>query len=114
MSQRVPSFATVLLAAADASKELIVAPDSGLAIRILAIHWSIVTSAAQLTKVGKDGGTEAEQVLELAASASGNGTRRFNDNGPGWKMPAATALTAKPAAAGPAIHFIVEYTVEQN
>lgn len=110
--ERVSTFSTVLLAAADATKILVAAPasDSEASIYIQRIHWSIVTAAAQLVKVGKDGGTEGEQLLEFTASASGNGTRTFS--GKGFKLPKETALSAKTAAAGPAIHFVVESTVE--
>jgi len=96
----------VLLAAADASKSLIAAPGVGMAIAVQAIHWSIVTAAAQLVKIGVSAGTEAQQLLEFAASASGNGSRFFS--GRGFILPSNTALTAVPAAAGPAIHFIIE------
>ena len=111
MSQVISKYATVLLAAADADKTLVAAPDagSGLSIYVQAIHWSIAIAAAQRTKVGKVGGTDAQQLLDFAASASGVGTRRFGGNG--WKMPAETALGADPAAAGPEIAFIVEYNV---
>jgi hypothetical protein len=113
MSQeRVSRVIAVLLAAANSTKVLVAAPaaDSGLSIYIQRIHWSIVTAAAQLTKVGEDGGGEDDQLLEFAESAAGNGTRDFT--GVGFKLPAETALSAKPASAGPAIHFVVEYTIE--
>jgi hypothetical protein len=105
-----PTYAAVLLDTGDATKSLIAAPSSGNgAIFITAIHWSIKVAAAQVVKVGVSAGTEAQQCLELAASASGNGTRIFA--GRGFKLPKETALTAVPASAGPAIHFIVEYSI---
>lgn len=104
-----PNIVAALLDTGDASKELVAAPSAGYAVYVKAIHWSVTTAAAQLIKVGKSAGTEAQQCLELAASASGNGSRIFA--GKGFPIPAATALTVKPAAAGPAVHFIVEYSI---
>lgn len=99
------TFANVALGTGDTSKALIAAPSTGYCISVLVIHWDITTAAAQAVSVG-DG---TSNPLKFAASASGNGTRRFGSNG--MKLAAATALTATPAAAGPAINFVIEYTI---
>jgi hypothetical protein len=97
------------LAAADASKALVAAPGANKRIVVSKLNFQVITAAAQAVDVGQDGGGVTQQVLSLPASASGTGGV---DLGDGFALPENVALTAKPAAAGPAIQFQVEYVIE--
>lgn len=94
----------------DAVKALIAAPGAGFRLRIFSIAWSVRTAAAQVIDVGVAAGTAAQQFLSIPASSAGYGQIVCP---PGFVLPANTALSADPAAAGPAVQFIVEYIVEQ-
>lgn len=99
--------AFVNLAAADSTKTLIAAPGAGETILIKAIHWNVITAAAQTVTVGKTGGAATELAIRFPASmAIGVGSRVFQRP---FKMPTNIAVIALPASAGPAIDFIIEY-----
>lgn len=98
----------VALLAADTTRTLIAAPPAGVRIRIFKITYVSVTSAAQAVVVAAG----ATTVLNLGASIAAG---RVPDTGwleGGMLMPAATALIATPAAAGPAGDFFVTYMTE--
>lgn len=97
------------LLAGDAVKALIAAPGVGKKIVITKINFQVVTSAAQAVDVGVDGGGVTKQVLSLTASATGTGGSNL---GEGFELDENVALTARPAAAGPAIQFQYEYFVK--
>lgn len=108
-SNRRMLVASERLLAADVSRTLVAAPGAGQKLRIFSILATIVTAAAQQVNVGVSGGTTAQQIISIPASATVQ-TDYWSDEG--FVLPANTALTAVPAAAGPAVQFLVEYTIE--
>lgn len=98
------------LLAADATRALIAAPAAGDALRIFRVIATILTSAAQAVEVGVDGGGVTQQIIVFRASAVESVTFESEE---GFLLPAATAFSAKPAAAGPAVHFFIEYQTEK-
>jgi hypothetical protein len=98
----------VALAAADATKTLIAAPGTGMAIKVWRIRYNPTTQAAQAITVATGATT-----FMLIASNIGIGIPFDSTwlNG-GILGVAATALIATPAAAGPAGDFFVTYTIE--
>jgi len=102
------TVARAALLAADTTRTLVAAPQAGVRIRVFRVRYSSVTSAAQAVAVAAGSTT----VLNLGASVLAGLTP-----GTGWLeggllMPAATALIATPAAAGPAGDFYITYMLE--
>lgn len=97
------------LLAADTTRALVAAPGVGSRIRVYSVAWTPRVAAAQIVDVGVDGGTVAQQVASIPASAATPGGIVSEA---GFPLPENTALSAKPAAAGPEISFLVEYVVE--
>lgn len=104
------SIASERLLVGDASKILILAPAAGNFIRVFSILATCVTAAARQIDVGVNAGTVLQQIISIPASAVVP-TDFWSDTG--FSLPVATALSAVPAAAGPAWQFIMEYTVEK-
>jgi hypothetical protein len=98
------------LLAGDATRALIAAPGTGYRLIIVIINFQIITSAAQAVDVGVNAGGVTKQVLSLPASATGVGGANL---GEGFALDENAALTAVPAAAGPAIQFEVVYYKEK-
>lgn len=96
------------LGAADSTKTVIVAPREGVHIRVFRAVYISKTSAAQALSL--DAGTS--NVLDLAASVTAHAVIDTGEMAGGLLMPAATALIATPAAAGPAGSFYVTYRLE--
>lgn len=101
--------ALVAIAAADSTKAIIAAPATGSRIRVFRARYISKTSAAQAMTLA-DGATN---ILDLAASVTAHAVIDTGFLPSGIPLAAATALTATPAAAGPAGTFYVQYTVEQ-
>lgn len=101
--------ALVAIAAADSTKVVIAAPATGLRIRVFRARYVSKTSAAQAMTLG-DGTTN---VLDLGASITAGVDPDSGFLPGGVALAAATALTATPAAAGPAGVFYVQYLIEQ-
>jgi len=97
------------LLAADTTRDIIATPGATFRLRIFRIVASVVTSAAQQIDVGVSGGGVTQQIISIPASSAGVISFESDE---GFLMPANKALVAKPAAAGPAIQFFVEYTIE--
>jgi hypothetical protein len=97
------------LLAADATKAIVAAPGVGSRLRIFAVTYSIRVAAAQVIDLGVDGGTPAQQMGAIAASAVAPGQILSEA---GFTLPENTALSAKPALAGPEVQFLVEYIIE--
>lgn len=93
----------------DASRTLIAAQGANTAIVVTKLNYQVITAAAQAVDVGVSGGGVTQQILSLAASQAGTGGVNVGD---GFQLPANTALTAVPAAAGPVIQFEFEYYVK--
>ena len=93
----------------DASKAIIAAPAATFALRIFKVIATIVTAAAQQIDLGVNGGGVTKQIISIPASAT---LPTVFESEEGFLLDSATALTAKPAAAGPAVQFFVEYTIE--
>lgn len=108
-SNRRMLVASQRLLVGDATRALVAAPGAGLRLRIFSILATCVTAAAQIVDVGVDGGGVTQQVMSIPASGT-TPTDYWSDEG--FTLPANTALSAKPAAAGPAWQFLVEYTIE--
>lgn len=98
------------LLAADATRAIIAAPAAGLALRIFRIIPTCVLAAAQQVEVGQAAGGALLQLMSLPSGATIAETFESEE---GVLMTAATALSAVPAAAGPAWHFVVEYQIEK-
>jgi len=98
------------LLAADTTRALIAAPGVGFRLRIFRVFASVATVAAQAIDVGVDGGGVGQQVLSIAASATIPHHFWCEE---GFPLPENTAFSAKPAAAGPAVQFFVEYIIEK-
>ena len=96
------------LLAADTTRTMVAAPSAGVQIRVFKIWYSSVTSAAQAVTVAAG----ATTLLRLGASVASGQTPSTGWLENGVLMPAATALIATPAAAGPAGDFFVTYTLE--
>lgn len=111
MQNRRKLVAIQRIAAADASKVLIAAPAAGFALRIFKVIATIVTSAAQQVDVGHDGGGVTKQAFSIPASAV---VPTVFESEEGFLMDPATAFSAKPAAAGVAVQFFIEYQIEQK
>lgn len=112
MSLRSNSHLTVIsarLLAGDAVKTLIAAPGADRRLRIFSILATIVTAAAQQIDVGVAAGTVDQQIFSIPASATVP-TDYWSDWG--FVLPVNTALSADPAAAGPAVQFLIEYISE--
>ena len=105
-----PKVASVRLLVGEALKVLVAAPGAGFRLRIFSILATIVESAAQRVDIGVAGGGATQQIISIPASAT---FPTLYDSDEGFVLPANTALSAKPAAAGPAVQFLVEYIVEQ-
>jgi hypothetical protein len=99
----------VLIAAVAAGGGAVVAATYRIVIfRVIA---TILTSAAQSVQVGQNAGGVTKQAFVIPASAVG--TVHFESE-EGWRgLDVTTAFSAVPAAAGPAVHFDIEYTIEQ-
>lgn len=93
----------------DATKALVAAPTGTARLRIFRCIGFVVVAAAQAVEVGVSGGGVTQQVMAFAASATVPQDFESDD---GFVLPAATAFSAVPAAAGPAIHFFVEYSID--
>lgn len=106
---KAPLVVSTQLAVGDASKILVAAPGAGLAIRVFKIIPSVLTAAAQAIQVGVNAGGITQQLLAIAASVT---LATIFDSDEGYRLPANTALSAVPAAAGPAVNFVVEYVIE--
>lgn len=100
--------ANVNLAAGDSTKTIIVAPDAGVQIRIHRAVYMSKTSAAQALALA----VGATNILDLAASVTAHTVIDTGWLEAGILCPAATALIATPAAAGPAGKFLVTYVSE--
>jgi len=98
---------SIRLAAADASKTLVAAPGAGKRLRIYRLVATIVTAAAQQIDVKSSGG--AVVVASIPASAS---TPVIWESQNGLALTVNETLVAAPAAAGPAVQFLVEYAIE--
>jgi len=105
-----PNMVAARLLVGDAVKELIAAPGAGYALRIFYILATCVTSAAQQVDVGKAAGTVAQQIMSIPSSGT---APTIYESWDGFLLPENTALSADPAAAGPAWQFIVEYITEE-
>jgi len=103
------SVASNRLLTGDASVILVAAPAAGYFIRVFSLLATCVTAAARQIDVGKNGGTVIQQIISIPSNATAP-TDYWSDAG--FIMPEATALSAVPAAAGPAWQFLVEYTIE--
>jgi hypothetical protein len=111
MAIRVPGrTAVVHLAAAESSKVLVADPGDGNRIVVRRIRYISKTSAAQAMTV--DDGTT--NLLDLAASITAHTAVDSGEMEPGFACAPSEALTANPAAAGPAGTFIVNYFIEQT
>lgn len=99
--------ASVVLGAADTSKDIKAAPGAGKALRITTVVVSIITSAAQTLDIEDEDGTV--EVLKLPASATG---QHRIELAVGILLTANKKLIAKPAAAGPAAHIVAEGVIE--
>jgi len=108
MGSRQFLVANVDLAAGDSTKTVIAAPAAGVRIRIFHTVYISKTSAAQALALAC--GTLS--VLDLAASVTAHTVIDTGWTDGGQVGPAATALIATPAAAGPAGKFIVTFTLE--
>jgi hypothetical protein len=98
----------VALAAGDASKTLVAAPGTGMAIKIWRLRYNPTTQSNNAITVA----TGATTFMVIAANI-GIGIPFDTDwlNG-GILGVAATALVATPGAAGPAGDFYITYTIE--
>lgn len=103
--ERRPFCVTVAMVAADATKTLVAAPAAGLSLVITKWSYRSTTSAAQAITLA--GGATTIDVF-AASLVVGTLTEGPNCLEIGVQLPAATALIATPAAAGPAGRFIVE------
>lgn len=93
----------------EATKALVASPGAGYRLVIYRVIATVLTAAAQAVEVGVDTGTVAQQLFVIRASGV---EPVYWESEDGFDMPAATALSAKPAAAGPAVQFWVEYAIE--
>ena len=96
------------LLAADTTRTLVPAPRAGVGIKLQRIVYISKTSAAQALNVAAG----ATNAMNLAASITAHLVLDTGELKGGMKMPAATALVATPAAAGPAGSFYVTYSLE--
>lgn len=114
MATHVDALATPLrsarggLLAADTSRTIITAPPAGNRIRVYRICYVSETSSANVVTVAAG----ATTLLTLAASVTAHVVIDTGWLDGGLVMPAATALIATPAAAGPAGEFFVTYSLE--
>lgn len=105
---RLYKTAVVHLAASDASKALVANPGTDARIVVRRIRYISKTSAAQAMTV--DDGTT--NLLDLSASISAHAQIDSGVMLGGFPCAANAALTANPAAAGPAGTFIVDYWIQ--
>lgn len=110
---------TERLAAADGSKVLVAAiaagPGTAVAATYRIVIWKVVatilTAAAQSIQVGQNGGGVNKQAFVIPASSA---APFIFESEEGWRgLDVTTAFSAVPAAAGPAVQFDIEYTIEQ-
>lgn len=97
------------LLVAEAVKVLVAAPGAGFQLRIFSVLATCVTAAAQQIDVGVAGGTVLQQLFSIP---SGSAVPVDYWSEEGFLLPANTALSADPAAAGPAWQFLIEYIIE--
>jgi hypothetical protein len=98
------------LLVADTTRAIIAAPAAGFALRIFRVIATVVTAAAQQVDLGVAAGGVTKQVLSIPASAT---LPTVFESEEGFLLDPAVALTAVPVAAGPAVQFFVEYTVDK-
>lgn len=99
----------VVLAAGDATKELVPTPGVDKRLVIRRVTFTIFTLAAQTVDVESSDG--AVELIKAAASLAA-GTQLFFGSHLGLELPENTALRAQPSAAGVAALIAVEgYTI---
>ena len=96
------------LLAADTTRTLVAAPDTGTSIRVFRILYISKTSAAQPLNVA----TGATNFMNLAAEITAHIILDTGWLDGGLAGVAATALIATPDAAGPAGTFYVTYAID--
>lgn len=109
-TNRNPLVIAARLLAAEAVNALIPAPAAGFRLRIFSVAYSVRVAAAQIVDLGVAAGTAAQQIGAIPASFAGVGQILSEA---GFALPAATAFSADPVAAGPEIQFLIEYVIEE-
>ena len=96
---------SVVLAAGDATKEVMPTPGAGKSLYVKRISVTIITSAAQSVDVESSDG--AVELIKAGVSLAVGVQLHFGSNS-GYKLPANTALRAQPSAAGIAMLVVAE------
>lgn len=107
--QNQPWVKSVVMSAADTTKEIMPAPGTDKALYVKRITITIFTSAAQAVDV--ESGDGALELIKAAASLAAGVQLHYGSN-QGIKLPNNTSLRAQPAAAGVAMLVCAEgYTL---